>query len=681
MILGVLAVRLRALHGLLHRPALVPVGRRLERVHDAARGPGSGCCSASACSWPSSSASTCGSPTGRGRCSASCRRSRRASSATAWRLDPLRRVAAHRHPCRARPARRRERDGRVEDLAAVAQRHRLRRHRPAVRAWTCRSTSSRCRSCASCSASCSRPSCSRFIAALVVHYVYGGIRLQPADDRFSRAAQAHLVGARRHLHAAQGGGVLARPLRAHALDRRLRPRHHLQGRQRGAARAHDPRVRLAVLRAAVLRQRVPRGHDHRGRRASCCSSARALVIGTIYPAFVQSVQVKPTELAARDAVHPEQHRRDASVATASTRPRSCSTPRRTFATEAAVKASVGHDREHPAARPGDRVARRTRRCRRSATYYRFPDSLDIDRYQLDGKQRGTVDRRPRAQPRRHRRQPAQLGQRPHRLHPRLRRGGGVRQHLQRAASRRSSSRTCRRRGCSTSSSRASTSARTPRRTRSSAAPEDGAQARARLPDATTGQAELHLHRHGRHPDRLAAQPAAVRGEVPGAQHRALGPHQPATRASSRCATRATASRRSRRGSRSTATPTPRSSTAGSSGWSTATPRPTPTPTRRRPRSVTRPTDTVTQRGVERRDAVAQPGQLHPQLGQGHGRRLRRHRHALRVGHHRPGAPDLDEGVPRTSCSRARRCRRASSTTSATPRTSSRCSARSSRSTT
>ncbi len=39
------------------------------------------------------------------------------------------------------------------------------------------------------------------------------------------------------------------------------------------------------------------------------------------------------------------------------------------------------------------------------------------------------------------------------------------------------------------------------------------------------------------------------------------------------------------------------------------------------------------------------GELHPQLGQGNRRRLRRHGHAVRVGHRGPGAQDLDEGVP------------------------------------
>ena len=41
----------------------------------------------------------------------------------------------------------------------------------------------------------------------------------------------------------------------------------------------------------------------------------------------------------------------------------------------------------------------------------------------------------------------------------------------------------------------------------------------------------------------------------------------------------------------------------------------------------------------------QAGVLHPQLGEGHRRRLRRHRHAVRAGRGRPCAAGVDEGVP------------------------------------
>ena len=49
-------------------------------------------------------------------------------------------------------------------------------------------------------------------------------------------------------------------------------------------------------------------------------------------------------------------------------------------------------------------------------------------------------------------------------------------------------------------------------------------------------------------------------------------------------------------------------------------------------------------------------QLHPQLGEGHRRRLRRHGHPLRVGRGGPGPRDLHEGLPGNSCSPRARSR-------------------------
>ena len=51
-----------------------------------------------------------------------------------------------------------------------------------------------------------------------------------------------------------------------------------------------------------------------------------------------------------------------------------------------------------------------------------------------------------------------------------------------------------------------------------------------------------------------------------------------------------------------------------------------------------------------------PDQLHPQLGQGHRRRLRRHGHLYAVGHQGSGAQGVDERLPGSGRVRARRCR-------------------------
>ena len=51
------------------------------------------------------------------------------------------------------------------------------------------------------------------------------------------------------------------------------------------------------------------------------------------------------------------------------------------------------------------------------------------------------------------------------------------------------------------------------------------------------------------------------------------------------------------------------------------------------------------RGGGQPAGTRQAGVLHPQLGEGHRRRLRRHRHAVRAGRGRPCAAGVDEGVP------------------------------------
>ena len=70
----------------------------------------------------------------------------------------------------------------------------------------------------------------------------------------------------------------------------------------------------------------------------------------------------------------------------------------------------------------------------------------------------------------------------------------------------------------------------------------------------------------------------------------------------------------------------------------------------------------------------QAGVLHPQLGEGHRGRLRRHRDAVRAGRERPGAEGVDEGVPRHREAEERRSRPTCRRICGIRRTCSRCSA-------
>ena len=74
------------------------------------------------------------------------------------------------------------------------------------------------------------------ILSAIVHYLYGGFRLQsPGHARLPRGPGAP-VGAARRLRAAEGGRLLARPVRAGLLRSGLPERRLVHRRQRGASR-------------------------------------------------------------------------------------------------------------------------------------------------------------------------------------------------------------------------------------------------------------------------------------------------------------------------------------------------------------------------------------------------------------------------------------------------------------
>ena len=192
------------------------------------------------------------------------------------RALPLRAGAApeaHRRAGRRRARRlhRHHRPGAVGDLAAVAQRHPVRHPGPAVQ--------DRHR-------------------LLRVHLPVPALRAGPAVHRggalaavgagralpVRRGAAADAGGeghagragppvrAARHLRAAQGGGLLPRPVRV-AVQRAGRAhRRGVHGRQRGAPGQDDPDVRRADLRGGGLRQHLPAQRAAAGDRAGAAGA-------------------------------------------------------------------------------------------------------------------------------------------------------------------------------------------------------------------------------------------------------------------------------------------------------------------------------------------------------------------------------------------------------------------------
>ena len=96
-----------------------------------------------------------------------------------------------------------------------------------------------------------------FVAAVVVHYLFGGISPAEQGRQGLRRRAGAAVGAARAVRAVQGRRLLARPLRPHHRAGPAVHRRQLHRLQRGAAVEEHPHVHRADLRAAVLRQHLP----------------------------------------------------------------------------------------------------------------------------------------------------------------------------------------------------------------------------------------------------------------------------------------------------------------------------------------------------------------------------------------------------------------------------------------
>ena len=183
--------------------------------------------------------------------------------------------------------------GGVAHLPALAQRRAASAARTPTSARTSASTSSTCPGCTTSSTSRWPSLVVALLAAAVVHYLYGGIRLQTPGDRLSGAAQVQLS-------VLLGLFVLAKAadywLDRYDLVNAVRHadhRHHLHRRQRGAAGQEHPARHRGDLRGALLPQRLAAhlaaavGGSRAARRSRRSCSA------LIWPGIVQQFQVKP----------------------------------------------------------------------------------------------------------------------------------------------------------------------------------------------------------------------------------------------------------------------------------------------------------------------------------------------------------------------------------------------------
>lgn len=228
------------------------------------------------------------------------------------------------------------------------------------------------------------------VTGIVVHYLYGGLRLQPPSPRVSNAAQSHisiLIGLFCLLKAV-----------AYWLDRfglALKSEDLVQGftglkyRDINALLpAKSILLVIALICAALFFFNAFRRSWPVAGASLALLVVSALVIGGIYPAIVQQFQVKPSEVAKEEqsiayniAATRQAYGIDnvkVSVYNAAKTP-----DRATLATQTSTLDSIRI--VDPAV-----VSPTFRALQQSFGFYSFPDTLDIDRYALDGKEQGGV---------------------------------------------------------------------------------------------------------------------------------------------------------------------------------------------------------------------------------------------------------------------------------------------------
>ena len=228
------------------------------------------------------------------------------------------------------------------------------------------------------------------IAAVVVQYLYGGLRLQGAPPRVSRSAQVQL--------SILGGVFCLLKAVGYYLDRyglAVKSESLVQGftglRYRdvnAVLPAKQILMLIAIICAVLFFANIFRRTSGLALIGLGLLAVSALIIGGIYPAIVQQFQVKPSELL----------REQEYIA------RNIAATRDSFdivdseVTEYAAKddpnaVSIEKDAgtlsnvrllDPALLSPTYRALQQIR------SFYSFPDSLDVDRYALDGRVRGAV---------------------------------------------------------------------------------------------------------------------------------------------------------------------------------------------------------------------------------------------------------------------------------------------------
>ena len=226
-----------------------------------------------------------------------------------------------------------------------------------------------------------------FLAAVVVHYLYGGLRLLPADDRVSRPAQAHL--------AILIGIFMLLKAGAYWLDRyavTLSTDDKVDGVTYKDDHALIPGQNILIWVSLICAVLFFIAAFRKGFTLAITSLviviATSLIVGTAYPSFVQSFQVLPTELVRESPYIQNNINATRTAYSVDNVQVAAYDPTETPTTDA-IKASSGTIENVRLLDPSV-VSPTFKALQINRQFYRFPDSLDIDRYTLNGKQRGAV---------------------------------------------------------------------------------------------------------------------------------------------------------------------------------------------------------------------------------------------------------------------------------------------------
>ena len=225
------------------------------------------------------------------------------------------------------------------------------------------------------------------IASSIVHYLYGGIRLQVQDDRTT-------VAARVQLSVLLGGVVLMKAV-AYWFDRyhlALKESKLITGLTYTDVNATLPAkailAAIAVVCALLFFANIVRRSWVLPAAGTALLVVSSVLIAGIYPGAIQQFQVKPSE-SSKEAPF-IQRNIDATRAAYGLSDVTVSDYQATLSTSAGQLTKDAATIANIRLMDPNVISATFRQLQQIKPYYTFPDSLDVDRYTVDGVKRDTI---------------------------------------------------------------------------------------------------------------------------------------------------------------------------------------------------------------------------------------------------------------------------------------------------